>query len=289
MGTKLRLAVTGAAGLFGAGMVRVMSPTNDVLGLTRVHADIRDRQALRRHLAGFRPDVIIHSAAIPSPDVAEQDPQLAHDVNVGGTEAVLDLAKELDAAVVLISSDAVFDGRKQSPYVESDPPNPISVYGRTKLLAEEVVRPYGKHFIFRVSVLFGRDKRDFISKGLDLIREGHDYVVALDQVGSATYVDDAAETILAVLRARTYGTFHLSNTGVCSRYDLALEAAALARLDQGKVIGVPLASMNRPGPRVPSSVMALDALAKHGFPAPRDWKAALREYIRILMAPEAKD
>jgi dTDP-4-dehydrorhamnose reductase len=277
---SLRLAVIGAAGLFGAGLVRVLSAGNTVLGLTRADADVRDREALRQRLEPFRPDVIIHAAAIPSPDISEQNPRLAHDVNVGGTEAVVRVARELGASIALISSDAVFDGKKNSPYVESDPPNPIGVYGLTKLLAEERVRVSENHFIFRVSVLFGRDKANFISKGLDDIRAGRDYVVALDQVGSATYVDDAARAIFAVLHAKAYGTFHLSSSGACSRYELACEAAAIAGLDTGKVVGLPLAEMRRPGPRVPYSVMALDRLARRGFPVPRHWKDALAEYLQ---------
>jgi dTDP-4-dehydrorhamnose reductase len=273
------MAVTGAAGLFGAGLVRLLSGNNDVLGLTRADADVRDCEALRQQLKPFRPDVIIHAAAIPSPDVSEQNPTLAHDVNVGGTEAVVRVARELGATVALISSDAVFDGKKNSPYVESDLPKPIGVYGLTKLLAEERVRVTENHFIFRVSVLFGHDKANFISRGLDDIRAGRDCVVALDQVGSATYVDDAAKTIFDVLHAKAYGTFHLSNSGVCSRYELACEAALVVGLDKSKVVGLPLAEMNRPGPRVPYSVMALKALARGGFPAPRHWKEALAAYL----------
>ena len=278
----MRLAVTGAAGLFGAGLVRVLSANNDVLGLTRADADVRDSEALRQRLEPFRPEVIIHAAAIPSPDVSEQNPRLAHDVNVGGTEAVIQVARGLGASVALISSDAVFDGTKNAPYVESDPPNPIGVYGLTKLLAEKCVRVSENHFIFRVSVLFGRDKPNFISKGLDNIRAARDYVVAVDQLGSATYVDDAATTIFHVLHAKAYGTFHLSNSGECSRYELACKAAAVAGLDISKVVGLPLAAMQRPGPRVAYSVMALDELAKRGFPVLRHWKDALAEYLASL-------
>jgi dTDP-4-dehydrorhamnose reductase len=275
------MAITGAAGLFGAGLFRVLSVDNNALALTRRDADVTDREALRKRLEPFRPDVIVHAAAIPSPDVSEQNPKLAHEVNVGGTEAVVHVARELRASVALISSDAVFDGRKNTPYVESDPPNPIGVYGLTKLLAEERVRTSENHFIFRVSVLFGRDKANFISKGLDAIRAGRDYVVALDQVGSATYVDDAARTISNVLHAKAYGTFHVSNSGTCSRYELACEAAALAGLETSKVVGLPLAEMRRPGPRVPYSVMALDGLTTRGFPPPRHWKDALAEYLQL--------
>jgi dTDP-4-dehydrorhamnose reductase len=201
---------------------------------------------------------------------------------VGGTESVVAVAQELGAAVALISTDAVFDGTKGSPYVEGDERNPISVYGRTKVEAENRVRELEKHYVFRVSVLFGRDKLDFVSKGLVEIDAGREYRVPSDQIGSATYVDDASSTMLEVLRKTAYGTFHICNAGVCSRYDIAVLACDLAGLDVGKVVGVPLVKMNRPGPRVPYSVMETGELRRRGFGELRDWKAAMAEYLTAI-------
>jgi len=282
MVSRLRLAVTGAAGLFGAGLVRILSREHAVLPLARADADVTNFTRLRDRLAEFRPDIILHAAAIPSPDVAELNPQLAMEVNVGGTESVVRVAQETGSTVALISSDAVFDGKKQSPYLESDQRNPVGVYGRTKMLAEDAVRTLSEYFIFRVSVLFGPDKANFISKGIEAIRNGGEYVAASDQVGSATYVDDAAQSIGEVLTAKAYGTFHLCNQGTCSRFELAREAASLAGVDADKVKGVPLANMNRPGPRVPYSVLEIRALRERGFNAPRHWKAALKHYVSSL-------
>jgi dTDP-4-dehydrorhamnose reductase len=282
MPQPLKIAITGAAGLFGAGLVRVLNQHHHAVGLTRAQADITDGAAVASGIAAVRPDVIIHSAAIASPDVCETQPALATAVNVEGTRNVVRAAQQQGAHVALISTDCVFDGQGNTPYVETDPVNPLSFYGRTKVLAEEIVRQLPSHFIFRVSVLFGRDKPDFVSKGLRALRLGEPYVVASDQYGSATYIDDAADTIRQVIEAQAFGTFHLSNDGACTREELARRAARLAGLDERGIVGKPLAAMNRPGPRMLFAVMEHRALRQRGFAVPRAWPEALAEYIALI-------
>jgi dTDP-4-dehydrorhamnose reductase len=280
--TTLKIAVTGASGLFGAGLVRVLGSHHNAVGLTRAQADITDAGKLAAAIASLKPDVIIHSAGIASPDVCENQPDLAMSVNVEGTRNVARAAQASGAQVALISTDCVFDGKGHTPYVETDPVNPVSFYGRTKVLAEEVVRELPGHFIFRVSVLFGRDKPDFVSKGLRALLGGEQYVVASDQYGSATYIDDVAETIRQVIEARAFGTYHLSNEGACTREALALEAARMAGLDGRGIVGKPLAEMGRAGPRMLFAVMEHRALTERGFQVPRPWRDALAEYIAVI-------
>ncbi|MGH6630960.1 MAG: SDR family oxidoreductase, partial [Burkholderiales bacterium] len=166
------------------------------------------------------------------------------------------------------------------PYSETDPTIPPTVYGRTKLRGEQVVKTLPAHWIFRVSVLFGPGKTNFIAKGLAKLAAGESYPVAADQMGSATYTLDAAAKILEVIEARRYGLYHLSNQGACSRYELAVKAAELAGLDPTKVIGKPDAEMGRRAPRLNYAVMALDALEAAGFDLPRHWQEALADYVR---------
>src|SRR5207302_10948376 len=114
------------------------------------------------------------------------------------------------------------------------------------------------------------------------LRAGKKYLVASDQMGSATYTLDAAEKMLEVMESAPSGTYHLSNQGACTRYELALEAARLASLDASKVIGVPMAEMRRVGPRLQYAVMEMAALVKAGIALPRPWKEALAEYVGTL-------
>jgi dTDP-4-dehydrorhamnose reductase len=280
----VKVAITGAAGLFGRGSVEVFNSRHTVFPLTRTEADITRADEVRRVLARLRPDVILHAAAIPDLDLCESDPAAAFLVNAEGTRHVVEAAREISAAVVYVSTDAVFDGKKQTPYTESDPTGPPTVYGRTKLLGEQIAQGLSSHFIFRVSVLFGPGKTNFVDKCLRKISAGEEYVVAADQVGSATYTLDGAQKIMEVVEARHYGLFHLSNFGMCSRLELARCAATLAGLDPDKVIGKPAAQMGRSAPRLKYAFMEMRALQQAGFTLPRPWEEALAEYIHTRTA-----
>jgi dTDP-4-dehydrorhamnose reductase len=247
--------------------------------LTRVQADLTDAQQVDHAIRPLKLDVLIHAAANPDPDDCELHPDAAFRANVVATANLVRLSEEVGFALAVISTDAVFDGTKATPYVETDETNPISVYGRTKLAAEHEVMKLACHWIFRVSVLFGPGKLNFIDKGLRKIANGEEYIVASDQVGSAAYTLDAADKLLDVIEAQRYGLYHLSNVGRCSRLELAQTAAEIAGLDTSRVIGKPLAEMKRPGPRPKQTEMEMRALKGAGFITPRAWHEGLAEYL----------
>jgi dTDP-4-dehydrorhamnose reductase len=280
----MKVAITGAAGLFGHGLVRVFSVRHTVFALTRAEADITKADQVRAALAKIAPDVVIHPAGIPDLDICEADPAKAFLVNYHGVRNVVEAAREVAAGVAYISTDAVFDGTKGTPYVESDPTIPPTVYGRTKLRGEQAVKSLPAHWIFRVSVLFGPGKTNFIEKGLRKLEAGETYAVAADQMGSATYTLDAAAKMMEIIEARRQGLYHLSNQGPCSRYDLAVKAAEIAGLDSSLIIGKPDAEMGRRAPRLKYAVMSLSGLEAAGFAPPRPWQEALEEYVHSLRA-----
>jgi dTDP-4-dehydrorhamnose reductase len=275
----MKIAITGGNGLFGHGLVQILGRSHDAAPLTRADADLTRLSDVRRVLLGIRPDVVIHTAAVPDLDISETHPDYAFQGNVAATQNIVNVAEELDAPVAHISTDAVFDGSTHAPRTESDPTNPISVYGKTKLLAEQTVMQLKRYWIFRVSVLFGPGKANFVSKGLQALRAGHTYTVAADQIGSATYTLDAASKILEVIESGHHGLFHLCNTGVCSRLELMQQAAIFAGLSTNNIVGKPRAEMGRPGPRPKYVVLEMRALKMAGISPPRDWKNALAEYI----------
>jgi dTDP-4-dehydrorhamnose reductase len=279
----MKIAITGSAGLFGHGLVRVIGERHIVLALMRPEADITKFDEVRTAFLKLRPEVVVHAAAIPSPDVCEADPAQAYLVNVHGTRHVVEAANEIGAGVAYISSDSVFDGEKLTPYTESDPTIPPTVYGRTKLRSEQLVAALPRHWIFRVSVLFGPGKANFIEKGLQAMAAGKPYVVASDQMGSTLYTLDGAEKILDVIESGRCGLYHLSNQGTCSRYELARYAAEKAGLDLSKLVGVPSAQMGRRAHRLRYAVMEMGALKGAGFSPPRPWPAALDEYLQTLL------
>jgi dTDP-4-dehydrorhamnose reductase len=278
----LRIAITGAAGLFGHGLVAAFSTRHTVFPLTRADADITDAGSVRAALERIRPEVVVHPAGIPDLDIADADPARAYRVNVEGTRHVVESARALGAGVVYISTDAVFNGESTRPYLESDRPAPITVYGRTKLEGEIIAQTLPEHWTFRVPVLFGPGKTNFVEKGLRRVAAGETYLVASDQKGCAAYTLDAAYKIMEVVEARRYGLYHLANQGTCTRYELARSAAELAGLDPGKVIGVPAAQMGRRAPRLKYAVMEMAALRAAGFALPRPWQEALADYLGAM-------
>lgn len=280
----MKIAITGANGLFGHGLVQVIRRTHEVLPITHADADLTQLPEVHRVLLAGRPDVVIHAAAAPDPDKCEADPDYAFQTNVVATRNVVRVAEELGVPVAQISTDAVFDGSGNSPLNESAPTNPLSVYGKTKLLAEEAVMRLRRYWIFRVSVLFGPGKANFISKGLQALRSGGTYTVAAEQVGTATYTLDAAGKILEVMEGERFGLFHLCNTGVCSRFELMQQAATLAGLPGSHVIGKPMSEMGRLAPRPEYAVMEMKALQMAGIASPRSWQAALAEYLKAHAA-----
>lgn len=283
----MRVLITGAAGLFGHGLARVLAERHEVAAVTRAEADITDASLVRACLRMRRPQVVIHAAAIPDLDACEEDPAKARCVNVEGTRNIAEAARAERAAVALISTDAVFDGRKNAPYTEDDPVNPPTVYGRTKVDAERIVADLPAHWIVRVSVLFGprppgNNKPDFVESGLQRLAAGQEYIVAADQMGSALYTLDGARAIEQLIMAGAFGLYHVANQGPCTRFDLARRAAAIAGLAPRLVVGKPMAEMGRRAQRLPYSVMALDKLARAGVPPPRPWPEALADYIASL-------
>ena len=279
----MRIAVTGAAGLFGKGLVQVFHREHEVIALTRQEADITDAAQMRSVLGAIAPAVIVHAAAMPDIDDCEVNPEKAWRVNAEATKSLVGIANELRSELAFISTDAVFDGKATRPYVESDVVNPPSVYGRTKAAAEEFVRGYERHWIFRVSALFGPGKANFVNKGLCKAWGKESYVVASDQLGSATYTLDAAETMLKVFASGRHGTLHLCNQEPCTRYELARKSVELAGLDASIVVGKSMAEMKRPGPRLQYAVMEMRALRDAGIELPRRWEAALEEYVKTLV------
>jgi dTDP-4-dehydrorhamnose reductase len=278
----MRVAITGAAGLFGAGLTEWFEQAHDVVALTRADADITDRAAIQRAIAAAQPEAVIHPAGIPDIDRCEQNPALARAVNVEGTRNVVEAARATGATLVFISTDAVFDGAKRAPYTEEDQANPPSVYGHTKVEAEQIVRGYERHLIFRVPLLFGPGKTNFVEKALRALAAGEPCSGATDQFGGALYTLDGAAAIERALLPDARGVFHLANTGQCSRYEVACKAAELAGYDPARVIPRTLAELRRPGPRVPYAVMEMRALDGTGISRPRPWQEALAAYVQSL-------
>ena len=222
---------------------------------------------------GYMPELVLHAAAWTDVDGAESDPDGAARVNVEGTRNVV----ALGSPVVYYSTDYVFDGRKSEPYVESDEPAPLSVYGRTKLAGELEVR---EGWIVRSSWLFGWTSHNFVRTMLRLGAEQDEVTVVDDQRGSPTYVGHLAAVTREVLEL-PYGTYHVAASGECTWAEFAEAIFEEAGLEC-RVVPITTQELGRPAPRPAYSVLRSE---KPGTPALPHWREGLRACLQRLAAP----
>jgi len=220
-----RIAVTGARGQLGQALQAVLT---DIVPLARAEYDITDPRVADK-IAVLQPEVVIHAAALTNVDACERDVPLAYRLNALGTQHVAQACRACGAAMVYMSTDYVFDGTKGAPYVESDKPNPLSVYGRSKLAGEYHVQAYlRKFYIVRTAWLYSRTGNSFVTRILNLAEERPYLQVVTTEFGSPTYASDLAEAIARLIEQPAYGIYHLVNEGACSRYEFARAILDLA-------------------------------------------------------------
>lgn len=246
--------------------------------------DLTDRVQVFQ-LQGLKPDVIINCAACTNVDGCEEQENLAMQVNGYGPGLLAELARQIDAVLMHISTDFVFDGRKTSPYVEGDPTNPLSVYGKSKLLGEQQILKSGlqKYFIVRTSWLYGQHGNNFVETIIRLAKERTDLKIISDQKGTPTLTDDLAEAVFTLLQTNAYGIYHYSNEGQCSWFEFASEIVTLARkrfsLKIEQVLPIPTEGYPLPAVRPKYSVFSKQKIKlAAGINIP-DWRDSLAFYL----------
>lgn len=279
----MKVLITGAGGQLGTELAIYLKrklAQAAIFPLARQDLDITNFEQVQGVIRGIRPDVIIHTAAYTKVDQAETDQDLAYAINAIGTRNVATCGENVGAKLVYISTDYVFDGRKNAPYTESDQPNPLNIYGRTKLAGEEFVRSLSsRHFIVRTSWVYGKHGQNFVTTMLQLAEERQELMVVDDQVGSPTYTLDLAEFIVSLMKTEQYGLYHATNLGACSWYELAGE---IFRLKGMKVKLRPCRSEDfaRPARRPAYSVLEHTEIRNRGFKDLRPWQEGLAGFLR---------
>jgi len=282
----VKIAVIGADGQLGYDLCRVI-PQAELIPLTVKELDITDRAKTVQLLKTLRPGAVINTAAYTAVDAAETDQAAAKAVNETGAQNVAEACREIDATMVQISTDYVFDGTKPvgQPYTEDDPPAPNSVYGRTKLAGEEwVKKTLRKYFIVRSAGLYGiagclgKGGGNFVEAIIRQADRQEKPLIVDDEYVSPTYTCDLAEKLCQLLKTDRYGLYHLVNQGQCSWYvfgDKVLEllGSELAPERIGRQeLG---AKANRPA----NSVLASVKLQAAGLSELRPWPDALKAYL----------
>jgi dTDP-4-dehydrorhamnose reductase len=264
----VRVFVTGWDGLLGT----------DGTGID--DGDICNREALRVRLEAFRPDALVHLAAMTAVDLCETEEDEAFRVNGEGSRVAAAQAEALGIPILAVSSDYVFDGAKGEPYDEDDVPNPLSVYGRSKLAGEEAVKAAALQWtLVRSAWLYGEGGRNFVDTMGELVKTRDVVSVVDDQIGSPTYAWDLAHGIRTLLEAGSRGVVHVANSGEASWYELARETAITLGLDPERIVAATTEELGRPAPRPAYSVLGTRrAEALYGLEM-RSWREALRSYL----------
>lgn len=221
----MRILVTGASGDLGRCVVPVLARYFTVFPFGR-ELDIVEIEILMREFDKIRPDVVVHFAALTDLELCEKNPGLAEDINVYGTRNIVILCEKFGSFLIFSSSPFVFDGAKLVPYSESDKPNPVNVYGRTKLEAEQIVIDSGiESLILRLGWIFGPYVSRFSNRIIREIISGGSIFLATDSFLSPLYTLDFAEFICNSILKRLKGIVHISNSGACSPYEFGLFVA----------------------------------------------------------------
>jgi dTDP-4-dehydrorhamnose reductase len=280
-----RALVTGAAGQLGTEVVARwrLDERAEVVAADHRHLPVDDADLVAAAVDAIKPDVVIHCAALTDVDRCEREPALALAVNARGTSNLVRAAVAVRAHIVCVSTDYVFDGRSTRPYTEADQPNPISVYGRSKLEGERACPPEAT--VVRTSWLFGVGPGGFVPAVLRRAREPGDLEVVVDQRASPTYTSDLARAVVELARDRRPGCFHVTNTGEASRYELAREVLALSGENPDRVRPITTAELVPPplAPRPGYSVLDNSAFVAAGYRPLPDWRDALARLLGRLV------
>ena len=284
----MRILVTGVKGQLGYDCVKELKSRgyDDVLGIDIVDLDITDEKAVHAYVANYKPDVIMHNAAWTAVDKAEEFKDKVYAVNSLGPKYLAEAAAEVGAKIVYISTDYVFPGTGDKPYEPDDPTGPSSVYGSTKLEGEKFVKSANpKHFIVRISWVFGKNGNNFIKTMLRLAETKTELSVIRDQIGSPTYTVDLARLLVDMIETEEYGTYHATNEGFCSWAEFAEE---IFRQANKPVIVHPVTTeqylkfVPNQAKRPLNSRMSKAKLTAKGFKPLPSWQDALARYLKEI-------
>jgi dTDP-4-dehydrorhamnose reductase len=294
----MRVLLTGRRGQLGWELQRALAPLGELVALDRAGMDLADPDSIHRAIVDARPAVIVNAAAYTAVDKAESEPELAMRINGVAPGIIADEAARLGALMVHYSTDYVFDGAKDAPYREDDPPAPLNVYGRTKLAGEEAVRAAGgPHLIFRTSWVYSTRGQNFLLTMLRLARERPELKIVDDQIGAPTWARTIAELTARALdaagagpgRARERsGVYHLAAAGAVSWFGFAQAIFAQARERRADftapaLVPIPSAQYKTAARRPANSRLDNSKLAAAFGLAPPAWDAALAGCMRELL------
>jgi len=276
----LKVWIAGASGQIGRALNDVLDPMQiEALNTDLDELDITDTDEVINFGTVNRPDVIINCTGITDTDECEANPEHAYRVNALGARNLSIVARKCGSKIVQLSTDDVFDGKSDQPYNEFDQTRPQTAYGKSKLAGEQYVKEFTyKHFIIRSTWVYGLGN-NFINDLLEKVNKGETLAIASDQFGSPTSAKELARFILHLIDTNEYGTYHATNTGVCSRYEFAHEILKLTGKEaQMKAVPTHLSDFSKVRPAycvLDNFIMSMTPV--YTFPS---WKESLKEYFK---------
>ncbi|MBN4079382.1 dTDP-4-dehydrorhamnose reductase [Beggiatoa alba] len=290
-----RVLITGANGQVGWELQKTALAGIEVIAQDRNSMDIREQDQINKIIAELSPDIVINAAAYTAVDKAEREPELAFAVNAAGAGYLAKACHGQGVRLIHISTDFVFDGTQAKSYLPGDLPNPLSVYGASKLEGEKQVNKFthGQAIIIRTAWVYSAHGNNFVKTMLRLFKERTELNVVVDQIGTPTWANGLAHIIWKIMaKPNVRGIFHWADAGVASWYDFAVaiqeEALMIGLLDKPiDIVPIPSTSYPLPAPRPSSVVLDKSSLFEmldcvgNSF-ASRHWRASLREMLKEL-------
>ena len=282
-----RILVTGVKGQLGYDCLRELHERgyHNVRGIDIEDLDITNEQAVHDFIKEYRPDIVMHNAAWTAVDKAEEMPEAVYKVNSLGPKYIAEACKEVDATMIYISTDYVFEGKGDKEYEVNDPKIGLSIYGKTKSQGEDFVKStLKKYFIIRISWVFGINGKNFIKTMLSLADRGlKELNVVSDQIGSPTYTYDLSKLMCDMMTSTKYGIYHATNEGYTSWAEFASFIFKTANLDM-KVNPVTTDEYKKLVPnqadRPLNSRLSKTSLDQAGFKRLPSWQDATTRYIK---------
>jgi dTDP-4-dehydrorhamnose reductase len=273
------IAVLGSGGQLGSAFARLLGDEANLL--TRSDLDLRNHDGIRAWVQSARPEVILNCAAYTAVDAAESDQHMARAINALAVGALAQACSVTGTRLVTFSTDYVFNGRKEAPYVESDPPDPVNVYGATKAEGERLALDANPGvLVIRTSWLVSTTHRNFLTSILDRLSQGEEVAVVDDQRGCPTLAEDLARATVEAVEASASGLLHLTNQGVTTWFGLAREIAGWAGHDPDRVKPTTSAMIRRDARRPSNSVLASERLLPLRLGTMPDYREALARAMR---------
>lgn len=278
------ILVTGANGQLGYDVIRELKSRDiECIGTTRKEFDIVNENEVHDYIRKIKPNVIIHCAAYTDVDRAEDEEKVCTKVNVNATEYIAKICREIDAKMIYISTDYVYDGKGNKPFEVDEHIGPTSVYGKTKYEGElKVQEILNKYFIVRISWVFGINGNNFVKTILRLGQEKDEINVVCDQIGSPTYTVDLAKLLCDMIETEKYGIYNASNEGFCSWAELAEEIIKKANLNC-KINFIKTSQYPTRALRPFNSRMSKRTIFENKFNIFPKWKVSIKQYLEELI------